>query len=157
MGRGVQWACDRDTICIWGIENSGSLGKGFAQFLLTSGETAVHEIVPHRMAQYRKRGGNHDKTDHTDALAMARLLQAESEYQPRLERDDLSTQLRLLSDHLNNLVVERTRFVNRLHAQMLQIDSCSAEQSGTLTSRASSAIATRSRCRRPVVSSGRAC
>jgi len=111
----LQWARDHDTPCTWGIENSGSLGKGFAQFLLGSGETAVHEIVPHRTAQYRKRGRNQDKTDHTDALAMARL--------------------RLLSDHRDNRVAERTRLVNQLHAQMLQIDPCYAEQSGTLTSR----------------------
>jgi transposase len=66
---------------------------------------------------------------------MARLLQAEREHLPRVERDDLSTALRLLSDHRDNLVAERTRLVNRLHAQMLQIDPCYAEQSGTLTSR----------------------
>lgn len=54
----LQWARDRDAHCVWGIENSGPLGKGFAQFLLTSGETTIHEIVPHRTAQYRKRGRN---------------------------------------------------------------------------------------------------
>ena len=63
----LRWVCDLDTACVWGIENSGSLGKGFAQFLLAHGETAVHEIVPHRTAQYRKRGRSQDKTDHTDA------------------------------------------------------------------------------------------
>ncbi len=129
-----QWARERDAPCVWGIENSGALGKGFAQFLLNSGETAVHEIVPHRTAQYRKRGRTQDKTDQTDALAMARLLQAESEHLPRVARDDVSTELRLLSDHRDNLVAERTRLVNQLHAQMLQIDPCYAEHSGTLTS-----------------------
>jgi transposase len=44
------------------------------------------------------------------------------------------TELRLLSDHRDNLVAERTRLVNQLHGQMLQIDPCYAEQSGTLTS-----------------------
>jgi transposase len=131
----LRWARDHDAICVWGIENSGALGKGFAQFLLSSGEIAVHEIVPHRTAQYRKRGRSQDKTDDTDALAMARLLQAEAAHLPRVERDDLSTELRLLSDHGDNLVAERTRLVNQLHAQMPQIDPCYAEQSGTLTSR----------------------
>ena len=130
----LRWARERDTTCIWGIENSGSLGKGFAQFLLGSGEATVHEIVPHRTAQYRKRGRTQDKTDRTDALAMARLLQAEREHLPLVERDDVSTELRLLSDHRDNLVAERTRLVNQLHAQMLQIDPCYAEHSGTLTS-----------------------
>jgi transposase len=131
----LRWARERDTDRIWGIENSGALGKGFAQFLLSSGEERVHEIVPHRTAQYRKRGRAQDKTDHTDALAMARLLQAESEHLPRVERDDVSTELRLLSDHRDNLVAERTRLVNQLHAQMLQLDPCYAEHSGALTSR----------------------
>jgi transposase len=130
----LHWARERDSERVWGVENSGALGKGFAQFLLSSGETAVHEIVPHRTAQYRKRGRTQDKTDHTDALAMARLLQAEREHLPRVERDDVSTELRLLSDHRDNLVAERTRLVNQLHAQMLQIDPCYAEHSGTLTS-----------------------
>ncbi len=129
------WACDLAVARTWGIENSGSLGKGFAQFLLANGETDVHEIVPHRTAQYRKRGRSQDKTDHTDALAMARLLRAEAEYLPNVQPDDLSTELRLLSDHRDNLVAERTRLVNQLHAQMLQIDPCYAEHSGTLTSR----------------------
>jgi transposase len=131
----LQWARERDTDRVWGVENSGALGKGFAQFLLSGGEESVHEIVPHRTAQYRKRGRSQDKTDHADALAMARLLQAESEHLPRVERDDVSTELRLLSDHRDNLVAERTRLVNQLHAQMLQIDPCYAERTGTLTSR----------------------
>ncbi|MDQ6834496.1 MAG: IS110 family transposase [Chloroflexota bacterium] len=131
----LRWMRDLDSARIWGIENTGSLGKGFAQFLLTHGETAVHEIVPHRTAQYRKRGRSQDKTDHTDALAMARLLRAEAECLPTVPLDDLSTELRLLSDHRDNLVAERTRSINQLHAQMLQIDPCYAERSGALTSR----------------------
>ncbi len=99
----LEWAGDYRDACRWGIENSGSLGKGFAQFLLTSGETAVHEIVPHRTAQYRKRSRTQDKTDHADALAMARLLRAEHECLPLVRLDDCSTELRLLSDHRDTL------------------------------------------------------
>jgi len=127
------WARDLDATCIWGIENSGSLGKGFAQFLLVHGEAAVHEIVPHRTAQYRKRGRSQDKTDHTDALAMARLLRAETEFLPNVSLDDVSTELRLLSDHRDNLIAERTRLINQLHAQMLQVDPCYEEKRGALT------------------------
>jgi transposase len=57
--------------CRWGIENSGSLGKGFAQFLLAHDERAVHEIVLHRTALYRKRSRTQDTTDHADALSRA--------------------------------------------------------------------------------------
>jgi len=109
------------------------LGKGFAQALLGQGETAVCEVSPQRTAQYRRHGRSQDKTDETDALAIARLLVAEGEQLPAVRRDDLSTELRLLSDHRDNLLVERTRLINQLHAQMLQIDPTYKEKSGPLT------------------------
>jgi transposase len=117
----------------WGVENSGALGKGFAQFLLEQGEPEGHEVVPHRTAQYRRWGRTQDKTDETDALAMARLLLAEGARLPRVQADDASTELRLLSDQRDSLVRERTRLINQLHAQMLQIDPCYRDKSGPLT------------------------
>ena len=84
----------------WGVENSGSLGKGFAQFLLAQGEADVREVVPHRTAQYRRHGRTQDKTDTADALAIARLLRAEGELLPRVQADDCSTELRLLIRNL---------------------------------------------------------
>jgi transposase len=76
----LQWAREQQQQHIRrGVENSGSLGKGFAQFLLAQGEAEVREVVPHRTAQYRRRGRTQDKTDTADALAMARLMVAEGE------------------------------------------------------------------------------
>ncbi len=129
----VRWAGDYGDTCCWGIENSGSLGKGFAQFLLADGETDVREVSPQRTAQYRRRGRTQDKTDAADALAIARLISAAGEQLPLVQADDLSTERRLLSDHRDNLVAERTRLINQLHAQMLQIDPCYMEKSGVLT------------------------
>jgi transposase len=119
----------------WGIENGGSLGKGFAQFLLAQGEADVREVSPQRTAQYRRRGRTQDKTDQADALAIARLLLAEGVHLPTIPRDDGSTELRLLSDHRDNLLVDRTRLINQLHAQMLQIDPGYQARSGALTAR----------------------
>ncbi len=130
-----EWRRSFEGEWVWGVENSGSLGKGLAQFLLGQGEEQVCEIVPHRTAQYRRRGRSQDKTDTADALAMARLLRAESEQLPQVRQDDLSTELRLLSDHRDNLVVDRTRLINQLHAQMLQLDPSYQEKSGPLTHR----------------------
>ncbi len=129
----LEWGRGWEEERIWGVENSGSLGKGFAQFLLEQGEGEVREIVPHRTAQYRKRGRSQDKTDTADALAMARLLRAEHEYLPEVHADDVSTELRVLSEHRDNLVGDRTRLINRLHAQMLQIDPSYRDKSGSLT------------------------
>jgi len=118
----LQWAREQQQQVRWGVENTGSLGKGCAQFLLAQGEADVREVVPHRTAQYRRRGRTQDKTDTADALAMARLLGAEGDGLPLVYADDASTALRLLSDHRDNLVADRTRLVNRRHAQMLQRD-----------------------------------
>jgi transposase len=128
----LQWAQEAATERSWGIENSGSWGKGFAQFLLAHGETEVREVRPQRTAQYRRRGRRQDKTDHTDALAIARVLLAEGEELPLVPRDDASTEVRVLSDHRDNLVVERTRLINQLHAQMLQLDPEYKAKSGPL-------------------------
>jgi len=130
---GLTWARGWGGPHLWGIENSGSLGKGFAQFLLSQEETTICEVSPQRTAQYRRRGRTQDKTDHTDALAIARLLVAEGDELPRVQRDDQSTELRLLSAHRDNLLAERTRLLNRLHAQMLQLNPAYREQSGPLT------------------------
>jgi transposase len=130
---GLEWIREWGGKHIWGIENSGSLGKAFAQFLLSQGEMTVCEVSPHRTAQYRRRGRTQDKTDQTDALAIARLLLAEGEQLPQVQRDDQSTGLRLLSDHWDNLLAERTRLINQLHAQMLQLDPSYRERSGPLT------------------------
>lgn len=129
----VRWGREQSDTRLWGIENSGSLGQGFAQFLLAQGERDVREISPQRTAHYRRRGRTQDKTDAADALAIARLLHAEGEQLPLVRADDASTELRLLSDHRGNLVGERTRFINQLHAQMLQVDPCDKEKSGVLT------------------------
>ncbi len=129
----LQWAREQQQPIRWGVENTGSLGKGFAQFLLAQGETEVREVVPHRTAQYRRRGRTQDKTGTADALAMARLLGAEGDGLPLVQADDASTELRLLSDHRDNLVADRTRLINQLHAQMLQLDPRYEERSGPLT------------------------
>ena len=119
----------------WGSENGGSLGKGFAQFLLAQGEATVREVRPQRTAHYRRRGRTQEKTDQADALAIARLLLAEGEHLPAIPRDDVSAELRLLSDHRDNLLVDRTRLLNQRHAQMLQIDPDDQARSGALTAR----------------------
>jgi len=129
------WARRLASTRCWGIENSGSLGKGSAQFLLEQGAGEVREITPHRTAQYRRRGRTQDKTDTADALAMARLLLVEQADLPVVQRDDASTELRLLSDQRDNLVAERTRLINQIHAQMLQIDPEYKERSGRLTAK----------------------
>ncbi len=120
-GEALRWAQGWPGERMWGLGNSGSWGKGLAQSLLAQGEAVVCEVSPQRTAQYRRRGRTQDKTDHADALAIARLLVAEGEQLPRVQADDASTELRQLSDHRDNLLGERTRLINQLHDQMVQL------------------------------------
>lgn len=53
---GLEWAQRQAEERHWGIENSGSWGRGFAQFLLAQGADDVREVRAHRTAQYRRRG-----------------------------------------------------------------------------------------------------
>ena len=46
----LSWAQARGDAREWGIENSGSLGKGVAQALIDQGETHVREVSPQRTA-----------------------------------------------------------------------------------------------------------
>src|SRR3954451_14411804 len=86
----LTWARQQQQQRRWGVENSGSLGKGFAQFLLAQGEAEVRKEGPHRASQYRRRGRTQDKTDTADALAMLRLLGAEGDSLPLVQSDDAS-------------------------------------------------------------------
>ncbi len=95
----------------------------------------MREVSPQRTAQYRRRGRTQDKTDQADALAIARLLLAEGADLPTIQQDDVSTELRLLSDHRDNLLIDRRRLINQLHGQMLQIDPGYRARSGSLTAR----------------------
>lgn len=134
-GEALRWAQGWPGERRWGLENSGSWGKGLAQALLAQGEAVVCEVSPQRTAQYRRRGRTQDKTDHADALASARLLVAEGEQLPRVQADDASTELRLLSDHRDNLRGERTRLINQWHDQMVQLDPAYKVNSGPLKQR----------------------
>ena len=91
--KALSWVRECEGERIWGVENSGSVGKGYAQFLLEQGEGRVCEVSPNRTAQYRRRGRSQDETDATDALAIARLLMAEGEALPLVRVDDQSTEL----------------------------------------------------------------
>ncbi len=47
----LAWARGKHQHRRWGVENGGSLGKGFARFLLAQGEAVVREVRPQRTAQ----------------------------------------------------------------------------------------------------------
>ncbi|MER6065017.1 transposase [Streptomyces sp. NPDC001792] len=97
------------------VEGAGGLGRSLAQQLATAGENVVG--VPSSLsarARLLATGGDR-KTDAGDALHVAQVALFRHDLHPVLQEDQ-TTILRLLTERRDDLVHERTRVLNRLHA-----------------------------------------
>jgi transposase len=82
----------------------------------------VIRVAPHRMGASRKSEREPGKSDQIDALAIARAVVKDGiEEFPLAYLDEQATEIRLLLDHRNDLVADRTRTVNRLRWHLLQL------------------------------------
>ena len=99
----------------WALENAGGLGRHLAVRLAASGESVV-DVPPKLSARVRVlSSGNARKNDGVDALATA-LAASGNECLAAVDPEAASEALRLLSERREDLVAERTRALNRLHA-----------------------------------------
>jgi transposase len=99
----------------WAVENAGGLGRHLAQRLSAAGESVV-DVPPKLSARVRVLStGNARKNDELDALATA-LAASRNERLAAVDPEASSEVLRLLSERREDLVAERTRALNRLHA-----------------------------------------
>lgn len=99
----------------WAIENTGGLGRHLAQRLLAAGESVV-DVPPKLSAKVRLlSSGNARKNDRLDALATA-LAAWRNERLAAVDPEAGVEVIRLLSERREDLVAERTRALNRLHA-----------------------------------------
>lgn len=105
----------------WGIEGSANQGRGLAQLLVGQGEV-VCEVNPRWTAAARSRSRRRDKTDHEDACAIARLLLQEGATLPRVNPEDATTPLAILTRERDTLQADLTRNRNRVHAELLRLD-----------------------------------
>jgi transposase len=97
------------------VENAGGLGRHLAVRLAAAGESVV-EVPPKLSARVRVLStGNARKNDGVDALATA-LAASRNERLAAVDPESASEALRLLSERREDLVAERTRALNRLHA-----------------------------------------
>jgi transposase len=71
--QGLAWATRLDADRVWGVENSGSCGRGLAQFLVQQGER-VSAVSPHLTGRKRRTSRERETSDPTDALAIARVV-----------------------------------------------------------------------------------
>jgi len=96
----------------WALENCRHLSRRLEADLLRAGELVV-QVSPKLMSGVRKSARELGKSDPIDALAVARAALRESEL-PVAQLEGTSREVKLLLDHRDDLVGERTRDQNRL-------------------------------------------
>jgi transposase len=99
----------------WAVENARGLGRHLAQWLVARGED-VDDVPSTATARVRElsRGGRR-KNDVIDAAAAASVAALSGDVSP-VVAEDLTTVLALLDERRDNVITQRTRLVNQLHA-----------------------------------------
>ena len=117
----VRWARGLDEERVWALEDCRHVSRRLEQALLAAGERVVR-VPPHRMGASRKGEREPGKSDEIDALAVARAVVKDGVEQfPIAYLDEQAMEIRLLLDHREDLVAERTRTVNRLRWHLLEL------------------------------------
>jgi transposase len=114
----VRWA-GRFAERRWALEDCRHLSRRLSTDLLCAGE-AVVRVPPKLMAGARRSSREPGKSDPIDALAVARAALRED--LPVATLDGPEREVRLLVDHREDLVAERTRAQNRLRWHLHELD-----------------------------------
>jgi transposase len=104
----------------WALENCRQLSRMLERDLLTAGE-AVVQVSPKLMGTARRSGREAGKSDPIDALAVARAALKEPDL-PVAQLEGKARELKLLVDHREDLVGERTRIQNRLRWHLHELE-----------------------------------
>jgi transposase len=104
----------------WAVEDCRHLSRRLEADLLASGERIVR-VPPKLMAHARDAARTYGKSDPIDALAVARAALREPGL-PTARLDGPFRELRLLVDHREDLVRERTGHINRLRWHLHELD-----------------------------------
>lgn len=102
------------------LEDCRHLSRRLSADLLRAGETVIR-VWPKLMAGARRSSREAGKSDPIDALAVARAALREPDL-PVATLDGEERELRLLVDHREDLVAERTRAQNRLRWHLHELD-----------------------------------
>jgi transposase len=103
----------------WGLEDCRHLSRRLDAELVRAGESVVR-VSPKLMAGARRSGREPGKSDPIDALAVARAVLREPGL-PVATLDGPDRQVRLLVDHREDLVGERTRHEQRLRWFLVEL------------------------------------
>ena len=103
----------------WALEDCRHLSRRLEVDLLRSGESVVR-VPPKLMAGVRRSGREPGKSDPIDALAVAQAALRHADL-PVATLDGPERELRLLLDHREDLVAERTRYIQRLRWHLVDL------------------------------------
>lgn len=116
----LSWAKKYGDELAWAVEDCRHLSRRLERDLLTAGEQIVR-VPPKLMANMRDSARTFGKSDPIDALAIARAALREPDL-PVARLDGPERTVRLLVDHREDLVAERTRIISRLRWHLHEID-----------------------------------
>jgi transposase len=116
----VRWAGQFGSDRSWAVEDCRHLSRRLEADLLAAGEVIVR-VPPKLMAHARDSARTYGKSDPIDALAVARAALREPGL-PAARLDGPERELRLLADHRDDLVAERTRMISRLRWHLHELD-----------------------------------
>jgi transposase len=117
----VRWARGLGAQRVWAIEDCRHVSRRLEQALIAAGERVVR-VPPKMMGQSRRGERQAGKSDQIDALAVARAVVKDGvDRFPAAHLDERSMEIRLLADHRDDLVAERTRAQNRLRWHLLEL------------------------------------
>jgi transposase len=125
------WADQFGPDRVWAVEDCRHLSRRLEADLLRSGEL-VRRVPPKLMAQTRNSARTYGKSDPIDAYAVARAALTHPDL-PTARLDGPSRELRLLVDHRDNLVAQRTGVINRLRWHLHELDPQWDPDTGVLT------------------------
>ncbi len=117
----LRWARALDERRVWAIEDCRHVSRRLEQALIAAGERVIR-VPAHLMGASRRGQREPGKSDRIDALAVARaVLRDGIERFPVAFLDERAMQIRLLADHRDDLVAERTRAQNRLRWHLVEL------------------------------------
>jgi transposase len=116
----VTWAEAHGDERLWAVEDCRHLSRRLERDLLAAGERIVR-VPTKMMAGARKASRDYGKSDPIDATAVARAALQEPDL-PVAHLDGPAREARLLVDHREDLVAERTRIINRLRWHLHELD-----------------------------------
>jgi transposase len=128
----LRWAARFGGERVWAVEDCRHLSRRLERDLLGAGERIVR-VPPKLMAHARDAARTYGKSDPIDALAVARAALRHPDL-PAAQLDGPARELRLLVDHREDLVNERTRCLNRLRWHLHELDPTWDPPARSLTS-----------------------